>query len=333
MPAQVTSRVQASDGTVWTLYNAQPRPTAGDYVLALDGTVSGPGPGERRALADGQYQVLLSADAAGRAPGAAGHVRRCRRRHHASRDPEPDPAARPHLAQLRRARRRHAGDLPTDQDGHGQRLRRSRRRRRHAARRRGAASGSRPRSASRACNGTASSTASRCPPAPTSSASAPRTRRATSAKRASTVTIEDPGVPDATIVSARITPNQIVRGGQVCADVTVRNTGADRAAHPGSRFGLRLQLLRLLLVDPRSPVRRPRRLLAGRSGLVGHTRPGRRHLSVPLGIRPRSPARRAGAGARLRRDPRPAEQDGVLRQPGPGKGRHPRPGCRAHARS
>src|SRR5262245_40306370 len=65
MPAQITSRIQASDGTVWTLYNAQPRPTAGQYVLALDGTVSGPEPGERRALADGQYQVLLSADADG----------------------------------------------------------------------------------------------------------------------------------------------------------------------------------------------------------------------------------------------------------------------------
>jgi hypothetical protein len=37
--------------------------------------------------------------------------------------------------------------------------------------------------------------------------------------------VEDAGVPDASIVSARIGPRQIIRGGEVCVDAIVRNTG------------------------------------------------------------------------------------------------------------
>jgi hypothetical protein len=47
-------------------------------------------------------------------------------------------------------------------------------------------------------------------------------------ERAEPLLVEDSGVPDASIVSARIGPRQIARGGQVCLDALVRNTGQTR---------------------------------------------------------------------------------------------------------
>jgi hypothetical protein len=44
-------------------------------------------------------------------------------------------------------------------------------------------------------------------------------------ERSQPLVVEDSGVPDATIVTARIGPRQIVRGSQVCLDAVVRNTG------------------------------------------------------------------------------------------------------------
>jgi hypothetical protein len=58
-PASVTSQVVAADGSQWSVASDAPRPTAGDYVLQFDGTVAGPGPNERRVLPDGDYQVVL----------------------------------------------------------------------------------------------------------------------------------------------------------------------------------------------------------------------------------------------------------------------------------
>jgi hypothetical protein len=58
-PASVTSQIVASDGRQWNAASDAPRPTAGDYVLQFDGTVAGPGPNERRVLADGDYKVVI----------------------------------------------------------------------------------------------------------------------------------------------------------------------------------------------------------------------------------------------------------------------------------
>jgi hypothetical protein len=44
-------------------------------------------------------------------------------------------------------------------------------------------------------------------------------------ERSQPLVVEDSGVPDASIVTARIGPAQVVRGGQVCLDAVVRNTG------------------------------------------------------------------------------------------------------------
>jgi hypothetical protein len=58
-PAVVSSRVVSNDGQQWTIAADASRPTPGDYVLQFDGTVAGPGPNERRVLPDGDYQVVL----------------------------------------------------------------------------------------------------------------------------------------------------------------------------------------------------------------------------------------------------------------------------------
>jgi hypothetical protein len=58
-PATISSRVITPEGTQWVIHAEAPRPTPGDYVLQFDGTVAGPGPNERRVLPDGDYQVVL----------------------------------------------------------------------------------------------------------------------------------------------------------------------------------------------------------------------------------------------------------------------------------
>jgi hypothetical protein len=60
-PASVSSQIVAADGRQWSIATDATRPTPGDYVLQFDGTVAGPGPNDRRVLADGDYQVVLDA--------------------------------------------------------------------------------------------------------------------------------------------------------------------------------------------------------------------------------------------------------------------------------
>lgn len=59
-PATVSSYIVGGDGQRWDIATDAPRPTAGDYVLQFDGTVAGPGPNERRVLPDGDYQLILN---------------------------------------------------------------------------------------------------------------------------------------------------------------------------------------------------------------------------------------------------------------------------------
>jgi len=58
-PGTLSSDIVSSGGQQWTIATDVRRPTAGDYVLQFDGTVSGPGPNERRVLPDGDYTLLL----------------------------------------------------------------------------------------------------------------------------------------------------------------------------------------------------------------------------------------------------------------------------------
>ena len=64
-PGTVSTRIVGADGQAWVVHANAVRPTPGDYVLQFDGTVAGPGPNERRVLPDGDYQVVLDVDAAG----------------------------------------------------------------------------------------------------------------------------------------------------------------------------------------------------------------------------------------------------------------------------
>jgi hypothetical protein len=61
-PAVVSAFIQSSDGARWTVYDNAARPRAGDYVLQFDGTVAGPGASERTVLPDGDYQLALVVD-------------------------------------------------------------------------------------------------------------------------------------------------------------------------------------------------------------------------------------------------------------------------------
>jgi len=62
-PATVSSFIVSDDGQQWPIATDAWRPTAGDYVLQFDGTVAGPGPNERRVLPDGDYQLILDVSA------------------------------------------------------------------------------------------------------------------------------------------------------------------------------------------------------------------------------------------------------------------------------
>jgi hypothetical protein len=63
-PASVSSHIQSVNGAQWVIHADAARPTPGDYVLQFDGTVAGPGPNERRVLPDGDYQVILAVQTA-----------------------------------------------------------------------------------------------------------------------------------------------------------------------------------------------------------------------------------------------------------------------------
>lgn len=61
-PALVSTEIASADGqNPRPIATDAPRPTAGDYVLQFDGTVAGPGRNERRVLPDGDYQIVLNA--------------------------------------------------------------------------------------------------------------------------------------------------------------------------------------------------------------------------------------------------------------------------------
>jgi len=64
-PATMSARILAADGQQWLIHDDVSRPRPGDYVFQFDGTVPGPGKNERRVLPSGEYRVLLEAASGG----------------------------------------------------------------------------------------------------------------------------------------------------------------------------------------------------------------------------------------------------------------------------
>jgi len=225
-PARMSSRVQAPDGRQWVVYDGQSRPTAGEYVLALDGTVVGPTPEERRVLPAGEYQVVLQAEAGGVTQQAT-----------VPYTVAASDTAAPEIENLTLL----PGQISPNFDAVDDvslvtyRLTKTARVAAFVDR-----VGSEAGAQRRVWTGEETKTEAgeqtlqwdgvvNSQPLPAGLyefgiRAEDAAGNVTEARRP--VTIVDPGIPDAAIVSARIWPRQIIRGGQVCADLTVKNSGA-----------------------------------------------------------------------------------------------------------
>ena len=232
-PATVDAWAQTADGQQqWPLHAASPRPRPGDYVLQFDGTVDGPGPNERRVLPDGDYLIVLQVQAGGeqqqvRVPLAIRNADTTR--------PDiqdlsllPDHVSPNFDAIQDLARITYTLAKPAKVAAFLDRL---------------ASAGSVDANAqppqrvwmgseqpvdvgaqSLTWDGLGNDGR---PIATGAYLLGIRARDAAGnvVERARPLVVEDSGVPDASIVTARIAPTQIVRGGQVCLDTVVRNTG------------------------------------------------------------------------------------------------------------
>ncbi len=223
-PAEVSAYIQGPDGKQWPVYERATRTTAGQYQLNLDGTVPGPGEHDRRVLPDGDYHVVLRADA------GAQHqqvevpftVRAADTTppeiHNLQAFPDrisPNADARDDIAQIAYAVSKASRVTPfaelVSPDGRRKRMWTGEELKVEAGEQR------------LQWDGTQSGV-----PVPDGQYElGVRARDAagnqTEARRP--MVVESGGIPQAKIVSARLAPTQIVRGGQVCLDVKVRNIG------------------------------------------------------------------------------------------------------------
>lgn len=223
-PARLSSRVQAPDGQAWVVSDAAVRPTPGEYVLALDGTVVGPTADERRVLPRGEYQVVLKAETGsasqeatvpytiGAADTAAPEIQDLTLLPDRI-SPNFDAIDDVSLVTYRLTKTARVAAFADQIQADGRR------------RRVWMGDASRTEAGEQSLQWDGVVNSQPLPPgqyefgirAEDSAGNVSEARRP--------VTIEDPGVPDAAIVSARIAPRQIIRGGQLYADITVRNTG------------------------------------------------------------------------------------------------------------
>jgi hypothetical protein len=222
-PARVWTRIEATDGQRWAIHDGPLRPTPGEYVLKLDGTVPGPGRNERRVLPSGDYRVVLEADAgSGRQQVVVPLLIRDADTHlpeiEMTVDPDritPDYDAQndvTHISyRLARAARvapfldRVLADGSLERVWMGEEVR--------------AEAGERSLDWDGTSNGQ---------PVPSGSyvlGLRARDQAGNVVERAQPLAVERAGVPDATIVNARIGPRQMTRGSLLCLDAVVRNTG------------------------------------------------------------------------------------------------------------
>ncbi len=222
--ATVSAGIEGPDGRSWAVHDRVARPVPGVYELSLDGTVPGPGPHERQALADGTYRVVLRAEAGGRSQEVAVPLE--------IRDADTTPAEIENLTLLpdhispnsdaiddvtrvtyrltKTARAIPFADriLP---DGQRRRAWTGEERKLEAGEQQlvwdGFLSGQPLPDGTyefgiRAADAAGNVREARQP-----------------------IVVEAGGIPEAKIVWARISPTEIIRGGEVCLDATVRNTG------------------------------------------------------------------------------------------------------------
>jgi hypothetical protein len=223
-PATVSTRIVATDGTQWVIHADAARPTPGDYVLQFDGTVAGPGPNERRALPSGQYQVLLDVQANGRRQAAQVAV--------TVRDADTAP---PDITELAVLPDRISPNFDARDDVTHVTYRLAKDARVSAYLDTTAASGAVQRvwmgDETRVQAGEQSLTwdgIANGQPLPSGNYTLgirARDQAGNVVERGTPMVIDESGVPEASIVSARLGPLQIIRGDAVCLDAIVRNTG------------------------------------------------------------------------------------------------------------
>ncbi|MBV9578327.1 MAG: hypothetical protein JO057_07045 [Chloroflexi bacterium] len=223
-PATVSSRIVSSDGQQWTIASDAARPTSGDYVLQFDGTVAGPGPNERRVLPDGDYQLIL--DVQGSTQSQQAPVPLAIRGADTTLPTlddltllpdqiSPDFDAQNDVTHLTYSLGKDALVAPfldsVSASGTLQRV----------------WMGEEVKTTAGSQIFTWDGTTNGQPVADGQYMLGVRARDTAGniVENSQPLVIEDSGVPEATIVSAQISPTHIIRGDQVCLDATVRNTG------------------------------------------------------------------------------------------------------------
>ncbi len=223
-PATVSSRLVAPDGVELPLATNAARPTAGDYVLQFDGTVAGPGPNERRVLPDGDYRVVLDVDAGGQ-----------QQHHEESLTIRNADTVAPDVTELALAPDRISPNFDARDDVTHITYRLAK----DALVSPFLDAASPSRAGRRVWTGEEVATAAgeqqltwdgtaNGQPVPNGTyvlGIRARDRAGNIVERSLPLVVEDAGVPEAAIVTARIGPLQIIRGDQVCLDALVRNTG------------------------------------------------------------------------------------------------------------
>jgi hypothetical protein len=223
-PAQLSAYIEAPDGRRWTVYEEQERPLKGEYRLAFDGTVPGPRPNERRVLPDGEYRVLLQAETNGAREQAVVPV--------SIKDADSTP---PVIEELTLFPDRISPDFDADADITRISYRLSKAGRTTPFADRVLPDGHRQRAWTGEernieageqhlrWDGTVNSRP--VPEGEYEFGIRAEDHAGNVSEERRKLTVEASGLPEAKIVWARISPHQVIRGGQVCLDAVVRNTG------------------------------------------------------------------------------------------------------------
>jgi len=223
-PATVSSHIVSTDGQQWTIATDAPRPTPGDYVLQFDGSVAGPGPNERRVLPDGDYQLILDVQSGTQhqqtplplsirgADSSAPDVGDMQLlRDHIS--PKFDAQADVTRLTYRLTKEAVVTAFLDSAPDAG------------PSRRVWVGEDVSEKAGEQSLQWDGMANAQPVPNGNYRLGIRVRDRAGNVVERSQPLVVEDSGVPEASIVSAQIGPQQIIRGGEVCLDAIVKNTG------------------------------------------------------------------------------------------------------------